>query len=179
MVASGDDWFINWADVPSVVRLADGTLAAHWLKEIDPKLEAYDLNLAFSKDDGRTWSAPVTPHHDGTKSQHGFATLFQAPGAGLGLIWLDGRAIDEASGRDSMSIRAATFDREGKETPRRSWTSGATAAPRLWPHVGRPIARSATAAQTRSVMCPCRALSTAAGRLRPCTTTTGRSPRVR
>ncbi len=115
LVASGDDWFINWADVPSVVRLADGTLAAHWLKELDPRIEAYDLNIAFSKDDGRTWSAPVTPHHDGTKSQHGFATLFQAPGAGLGLIWLDGRTIDEASGRDSMSVRAATFDREGKE----------------------------------------------------------------
>src|SRR5207344_1600525 len=70
---------------------------------------------AFSKDDGRTWSAPVTPHHDGTKSQHGFATLFQAPGAGLGLIWLDGRSIDEASGRDDMSVRSATFDRDGKE----------------------------------------------------------------
>jgi hypothetical protein len=115
MVASGDDWFINWADVPSVVRLADGTLAAHWLKEVDPKIDAYDLNVAFSKDDGRTWSAPVTPHHDGTKSQHGFATLFQAPGAGLGLIWLDGRSIDEASGRDDMSVRSATFDRDGKE----------------------------------------------------------------
>jgi hypothetical protein len=114
-VANGDDWFINWADVPSVVRLTDGTLAAHWLKEVDPAAEAYDLNIAFSKDDGRTWSAPVTPHHDGTKTQHGFATLFQAPGAGLGLIWLDGRAIDEASGRDSMSVRAATFDRDGKE----------------------------------------------------------------
>lgn len=25
-VASGADWFVNWADVPSVIRLADGTL---------------------------------------------------------------------------------------------------------------------------------------------------------
>jgi hypothetical protein len=114
-VASGNDWFINWADVPSVVRLADGTLAAHWLKEVDPAAEAYDVNIAFSKDDGRTWSAPVSPHHDGTKTQHGFATLFQAPGAGLGLIWLDGRAVDEAAGHDSMGLRAATFDRDGKE----------------------------------------------------------------
>jgi hypothetical protein len=114
-VASGDDWFINWADVPSVVRLADGTLAAHWLKNVDPAIEAYDVNIAFSRDDGRTWSAPATPHHDGTKTQHGFATLFQSPDAGLGVVWLDGRTIDEASGRDSMSVRAATFDRDGKE----------------------------------------------------------------
>ena len=27
-VAAGDDWFVNWADVPSVLRLDDGTLAA-------------------------------------------------------------------------------------------------------------------------------------------------------
>jgi hypothetical protein len=25
-VASGTDWFVSWADVPSVSRLADGTL---------------------------------------------------------------------------------------------------------------------------------------------------------
>jgi hypothetical protein len=25
-VASGADWFVNWADVPSVIRLANGTL---------------------------------------------------------------------------------------------------------------------------------------------------------
>src|SRR5687767_12018171 len=28
-VASGKDWFVNWADVPSVVRLNDGTLVGH------------------------------------------------------------------------------------------------------------------------------------------------------
>ena len=30
-VANGSHFLVNWADVPSVVRLADGTLAAHWL----------------------------------------------------------------------------------------------------------------------------------------------------
>ena len=32
-VASGSDWFVNWADVPSVVRLRDGSLVAHWLQK--------------------------------------------------------------------------------------------------------------------------------------------------
>ena len=32
-VASGSDWFVNWADVPSVIRLSDGTLGAHWLQK--------------------------------------------------------------------------------------------------------------------------------------------------
>jgi hypothetical protein len=112
-VASGDDWFVNSADVPSVTRLDDGTLAAHWLQNIEGGEEAYDLRLAFSKDDGRTWTAPVSPHHDGTKTEHGFASLFQAPGAGVGLVWLDGRAVVKEN--DNMSLRAAVFDRNGAQ----------------------------------------------------------------
>lgn len=122
--ASGDDWFVNWADVPSVIRLDDGTLAAHWLQKSGSETYAYDVRLAYSKDDGRTWSASFTPHHDGTKREHGFASLFQMPGAGLGLIWLDGRAMDSAAGHDghggpsqgAMSVRFGSFDTNWKQT---------------------------------------------------------------
>lgn len=117
-VASGDDWFINWADVPSVVRLDDGTLVGHWLQKSGPDTYAYDVRLAYSRDDGRSWSASFTPHHDGTKTEHGFASLFQMPGAGagLGLVWLDGRATksggheDGHGGGGAMSVRFASFD---------------------------------------------------------------------
>ena len=118
-VAAGRDWFVNWADVPSVVRLADGSLAAHWLKESASTPYAYDVRLAFSKDEGQTWTQATSPHHDGTPTEHGFASLFQAPGAGLGLIWLDGRAMkaekpdEEPSG--SMGLRAAVFNPEGAQ----------------------------------------------------------------
>jgi hypothetical protein len=91
--ATGTNWFVNWADVPSVVRLQHGDLAAHWLEKSASSTYAYDVRLSFSKDDGRTWSASVTPHHDGTKTEHGFASLFQMPGAGLDLVWLDGRQM--------------------------------------------------------------------------------------
>src|SRR5262245_44556632 len=64
VVASGTDWFLNWADVPSVLRLGDGALAAHWLQSNGPDPEGYDIRLSFSKDEGRTWSTPVSPHHD-------------------------------------------------------------------------------------------------------------------
>jgi hypothetical protein len=122
-VAAGEDWFVNWADVPSVLRLDDGTLAAHWLQKSGPDTYAYDVRLAHSRDEGRSWSASFTPHHDGTKREHGFASLFQMPGAGLGLIWLDGRAMGTAAGHDAhganegaMSVRYATFDRAWKQT---------------------------------------------------------------
>jgi hypothetical protein len=118
-VSAGRDWFVNWADVPSVVRLADGSLAAHWLQESAASPYAYDVRLAFSKDEGQSWTQATSPHHDGTPTEHGFASLFQAPGAGLGLVWLDGRAMkaakpdEEPSG--SMALRAAVFDRLGAQ----------------------------------------------------------------
>ena len=122
-VAAGADWFVNWADVPSVVRLADGTLAAHWLQKSGPDTYAYDVRLSHSTDDGKTWSASFTPHSDGTRTEHGFATLFQMPGAGLGLVWLDGRAMKPSAGHGdhdaaagTMSLRFATYGRDWKQT---------------------------------------------------------------
>jgi hypothetical protein len=117
-VASGRDWFVNWADVPSVLRLEDGSLYGHWLQKSGPDTYAYDVRLSRSTDDGQTWSVSFTPHHDGTKTEHGFASLFQMPGAGLGLVWLDGRGMtpghgDHGSG--AMSIRGSTYDRAGRQ----------------------------------------------------------------
>lgn len=55
-VASGTDWFVNWADVPSVLRLANGTLVAHWLQKSGADTYAYDVRLSHSQDEGQTWS---------------------------------------------------------------------------------------------------------------------------
>ena len=116
-VTAGTDLLINAADVPSVRALADGTLVAHWMQENGPDPEAYDLRLAWSRDGGTTWSKPTSPHHDGTKTQHGFASLFEVAGGGLGLVWLDGRATsaDSAHATDNMSLRAAFYSKSGTE----------------------------------------------------------------
>jgi hypothetical protein len=119
-VSSGTDWFVNWADVPSVVRLPNGVLAGHWLQKSASSTYAYDVRLSFSKDQGRAWSSAVTPHHDGTPTEHGFASLYGMPGEGLGLIWLDGRQMKPGhhDGMDAgpMSIRSAAFNRDGTQT---------------------------------------------------------------
>jgi hypothetical protein len=114
MVTSGK-LVTNYADVPSVLRMSDGTLAAHWTKVTDPRREGTDLLLSFSKDDGRTWSPPVSPHHDGTPTQHAFATLFELPTKRLGVIWLDARAYD-LDQTDDLSLRYAAFDTSWKQT---------------------------------------------------------------
>jgi hypothetical protein len=113
-IAAGDDWFVNWADVPSVIRLADDALVAHWLQKSGPDVYAYDVRLSYSRDDGRTWSASFMPHHDGTRTEHGFASLVRMPRSGLGLVWLDGRAMSSGGhdepARGAMTLRFAEFD---------------------------------------------------------------------
>ncbi|TAK16594.1 MAG: exo-alpha-sialidase [Acidobacteria bacterium] len=121
-VASGTDWFVNWADVPSVIRLSNGTLAAHWLQKSGADTYAYDVRLAYSKDNGKTWSKSFLPHSDGTKTEHGFASLIEMPGGSLGMVWLDGRAMTPGAGEHAghgggaMSVRFASFDTNWKQT---------------------------------------------------------------
>lgn len=118
-IASGRDWFVNWADVPSVLRLPSGAIVAHWLQKSGPSTYAYDVRLSHSTDDGKTWSASYLPHHDGTPTEHGFASMFPA-GEGFGLVWLDGRAMKSGEGHDghgtgAMSVRFAQFDKSFRQ----------------------------------------------------------------
>lgn len=118
-ITQGTDWFVSEVDVPAVMRMRNGSLVAEWLKAVDLTLEAYDVRLSFSRDDGRTWSEPVAPHHDGSTAQHGFVSMFEWPdssGGGLGLVWLDGRkmAVEDANPpSDEMSLYRARFDTAG------------------------------------------------------------------
>ena len=117
-VESSDSWFVSGADVPSVMRLSDGTLVATAYPATDPLIEAYDLRLTYSRDDGKTWARPIAPHHDGTMTQHGFATLFEMADRSLGVVWLDGRdqelnKTDPASA--AMNLYFARFDRNWKQ----------------------------------------------------------------
>lgn len=115
-VASGANFFINWADFPSMLELSDGRLLAHWLVRGEGRA-AYDVWYAVSADDGRTWSEPVRPHTDGTPTEHGFVSLFEAA-AGLGLAWLDGRGYASAGrGAGEMSVRAALAGPDGAPGP--------------------------------------------------------------
>lgn len=89
-VAQGSDWFVNWADFPSVVPLGQGRMGAHWLQKRPGGTYAYDVVTATSVDHGQTFAAPVTPHTDGTATEHGFVSLYPHA-TGVGALWLDGR----------------------------------------------------------------------------------------
>lgn len=94
-VAEGRNWFVNWADFPSVVPIDGSLWAAHWLVRQPAGGYAYDIHLSVSRDAGESWSDPVLPHDDGTPTEHGFVTLYPEDGD-LALIWLDGRNMADA-----------------------------------------------------------------------------------
>lgn len=120
VVARGAGWFINWADFPSVTPLTANDWAAHWLVKQPGGIYAYDVAIAISRQAGASWSAPLTPHDDGTPTEHGFATLFPW-GDALGAIWLDGRrtvknAAGESAAADAggMTVRYARIGFDGQ-----------------------------------------------------------------
>ena len=112
-VAEGDDWFVNWADFPSMAALEDGTLAAHWLVRSGAAAYAYDVVISLSRDGGDTWSEPFSPHRDATPTEHGFVSLVPSPGGSFDVIWLDGRhTADEPRG--AMTLRYAALAPDGR-----------------------------------------------------------------
>jgi hypothetical protein len=109
-VATGSNWFVNWADFPSVVALDDDVWAAHWLQRSGPGRYSYDVVLTTSADRGVTWSTPVRPHRDGTETEHGFVSIFRH-GQGAGVVWLDGRRYEETPAgpaTNEMQLRFTT-----------------------------------------------------------------------
>lgn len=120
-ITTSGNLFVNWADFPSVAAFADGTLLAHWLQKTGRSEYAYDVNIAFSVDDGETWGASMVPHPDGTETQNGFVTLVPTDDR-MVAIWLDGRAsesdvAEEGAIPGATQLRAAVLSSDGKASP--------------------------------------------------------------
>jgi hypothetical protein len=121
-VASGEDWFVNWADFPSVVPIDATHWAAHWLQKTSGNAYSYDVRLAVSRDAGASWSAPMSPHDDGTPTEHGFVSLYGLGGV-VQAVWLDGRHTageaqhaGHAHGGEAgaMTLRGAAIGPDGR-----------------------------------------------------------------
>lgn len=119
--SGGDDLFINWADYPSIARVDDEVIAVHWLRTHTRGAYSYNVNIALSADEGRTWSPPLIPHDDVSAAQHGFASMIPVAGEGLAVVWLDGRASDNEPTdqdplADAMQLRATFISPEGERS---------------------------------------------------------------
>ena len=102
-VASGTDFFANWADFPSAARAADGSLTVHWLAKTGEDTYAYGIFLARSTDGGATWRSAGLLHDDGIPAEHGFVSWIPEK-KGLRAFWLDGRDTPK---KQPMALRTA------------------------------------------------------------------------
>jgi hypothetical protein len=108
------DFFVNWADFPSLVTDRDGVMYAHWLQKSGKDKYAYDVRMAISGDGGKTWRPSFLLNRDGKPSEHGFVSMLPRSAGGVGVAWLDGRNM--GGGHDEhgeMSVRFATVDAMG------------------------------------------------------------------
>ena len=115
-VTRGSDLFVNWADFPSIVRTAGGTLVAHWLQRTGGNTYAYAVRTATSRDGGASWSEPGTPHGDDTPTEHGFVSLLPRDDGSTEIFWLDGRNYApgvDAEYANEMTLRHAVIAADG------------------------------------------------------------------
>lgn len=117
-VAAGADWFVNWADFPSVVPGPQGRLTAHWLQQTPGSVYSYEVRMAVSDDGGRNWSGSFSSHDDGTPTEHGFVSLLPRH-ADVLAVWLDGRHTSaghdhDATAGGAMSLRSTVLTGAGR-----------------------------------------------------------------
>jgi hypothetical protein len=118
VVARGRNFFVNWADFPSAIELADGSWLVHWLQKVAPSTYAYHVFAAISGDRGESWSLELVPHRDRSSTEHGFVSMVPWRG-GAALVWLDGREMRESGSGDgegdsgAMTLRYTTLEADG------------------------------------------------------------------
>ena len=117
VIAKGNEWFVNWADFPSITSFGKQSLAAHYLEKSAKGTYTYDVKLTLSNDNGNTWSKAIMPHTDNTNSEHGFVSKVDMNNGTFLTAWLDGRQYayseNDSTITKEMTLRAATIDKDG------------------------------------------------------------------
>ncbi len=119
IIASGNTWFVNWADYPMIANNGKQFIA-HFLDKSGESTYAYDVKLTTSSDNGKSWVDPFVLNDDKKQAEHGFVTLLPY-GDNFFVTWLDGRntAMEGMKGHEghqgNMSLRAAIVDNKGSK----------------------------------------------------------------
>ncbi len=122
VIASGNNWFVNWADYPMLASDGGDNMIAHILEKSENGTYTYDVKTLSSSDKGASWSPSRILHDDGKKAEHGFVSLIPY-NENYFVSWLDGRNtvmegdVGHGGGHHgAMSLRAASIDKAGMKS---------------------------------------------------------------
>ena len=90
VIASGSDWFVNWADFPAHAINQDLIITSH-LKKSASGTYTYDVILNLQKLSGEKIRENFLLNTDGVKAEHGFVSIMANNEKGFFITWLDGR----------------------------------------------------------------------------------------
>ena len=115
VIASGSNWFINWADFPAHAINQDLIITSHLKKSASGKY-TYDVVLNLQKLSGEKIKEDFLLNTDGIKAEHGFVSIIANNKKGFFVTWLDGRnTIEKKIDGDHkpMTIRFAEITDKG------------------------------------------------------------------
>jgi len=115
-IASGSDWFVNWADFPANA-INEDLLLTSYLKKSDSGTYTYDVLLNLETLSGKKIKENFLLHTDGVKAEHGFVSMVPSYKKGFYVTWLDGRNTvvnSKEAHHKAMTIRFAEITSTGK-----------------------------------------------------------------
>lgn len=101
LAAAGQDWFVNWADYPSVTVGPTQEIYVHTLEKSGADVYAYDVKVRSRNQNG-VWSTAIKPYQDASATEHGFPSFVPLSGERLAAIWLDGRNYAKGGSEEMM-----------------------------------------------------------------------------
>ncbi len=124
-IASGTNWFVNWADFPALTVGPGGRATAVWFvnnpapaapaaaaASHDHHGPGYRAFISHTTDAGRTWSAPAPLTRDSDSVE--FVSLATLADGRVLAAWLDGRAKKTGLPADSSAKALATAEAPAK-----------------------------------------------------------------
>jgi len=115
IVKKSRNFFVNWADSPSIFQHKGDTIVLYWPEKSAAGTYDYNVNVAVSVDRGSTWNDAVIPHRDNGKGEHGFLSFYNDLDQKLSMVWLDGRNMSDGhdgDGYGEMNLYLTSFDQK-------------------------------------------------------------------
>lgn len=116
-IDTSPNWFVNWADHPSLTATPDGRLFAHWLINTGAKRGAYGyaIHARTSTDAGRTWTPIFDEGVKNIADYSGFLTFLPGSAETIGVYLTPLHPDDSASGHDEDHIKTVGIARFGAD----------------------------------------------------------------